>query len=205
VYRFNCIAWTDRQRDEWWPTCEVRRRDRAWRRWFGGPGRFDGPLWRPPGRCLALLLIPGSSRPLPAALTLIFSLVLLVILHHFIISAVHYDIKLDSIQLIYHRVCCTWKEHSVPTPPPSSTRGKAGRNHLNEEITPLLPKWDRRAIQPNLIKFRTCSALAPMWTPPINESAELWGKELSSQFTTNIGLTVEALDTPWYGHQKLHV
>ena len=24
-------------------------------------------------------------------------------------------------------------------PPPSSTRGKAGRNHLNEEITPLLP------------------------------------------------------------------
>jgi len=30
--------------------------------------------------------------------------------------------------------------HRVPTPqPPSSTLGKAGRNHLNEEITPLLP------------------------------------------------------------------
>jgi hypothetical protein len=31
--------------------------------------------------------------------------------------------------------------HRVPTltPLPSSTRGKAGRNHLNEEITPLLP------------------------------------------------------------------
>jgi hypothetical protein len=29
---------------------------------------------------------------------------------------------------------------SVPTPPPPSTRGKAGRNHLNEEInTPFLP------------------------------------------------------------------
>ncbi len=28
----------------------------------------------------------------------------------------------------------------VPTPtPPSSTRGKAGRNQLKEEITPLLP------------------------------------------------------------------
>jgi hypothetical protein len=30
--------------------------------------------------------------------------------------------------------------HRVPTPTlPSSTRGKAGRNRLNEEITPLLP------------------------------------------------------------------
>jgi len=30
--------------------------------------------------------------------------------------------------------------HRVPTPiPPSSTQGKAGRNHLNEEITRLLP------------------------------------------------------------------
>ncbi len=32
--------------------------------------------------------------------------------------------------------------HRVPTPTlPSSTRGKAGGNHLNEEITPLLPTW----------------------------------------------------------------
>ncbi len=37
----------------------------------------------------------------------------------------------------------------------------------------FFPHWDRRAIQPNHIKFRTCSALAPMWTPPIKESAEL--------------------------------
>jgi hypothetical protein len=29
--------------------------------------------------------------------------------------------------------------HRVPTPPPSSKRGKAGRNHLNEEMIPLLP------------------------------------------------------------------
>ncbi len=30
-------------------------------------------------------------------------------------------------------------EYRVPNPTPSSTREKAGRNHLNEEITPLLP------------------------------------------------------------------
>ncbi len=48
--------------------------------------------------------------------------------------------------------------HRVPTPtPPSSTRGKAGRKHLNEEITPPPPNWDRRAIQPKHIKFRTVS------------------------------------------------
>jgi hypothetical protein len=38
--------------------------------------------------------------------------------------------------------------------------------------TPL-PHGDRRGIQPNQIKFRTCSALAPLWTPPISKSAEL--------------------------------
>jgi hypothetical protein len=32
---------------------------------------------------------------------------------------------------------------------------------------PSPPHWDRRMIQPNQIKFRTCSA------PPINENAEL--------------------------------
>ncbi len=38
---------------------------------------------------------------------------------------------------------------------------------------PPTPHWYIRAIQPNHIKFRTCSALAPMWTPAIDESAEL--------------------------------
>ncbi len=38
---------------------------------------------------------------------------------------------------------------------------------------PPPPHWDWRVIQPNHIKFRTCSALAPMWIPPINQSAEL--------------------------------
>ncbi len=138
--------------------------------------------------------------------------------------------------------CCS--EPCVATtgcrPHPSySSRGKACWNHLNEEITPLLPtgagerysqtprapewmsprrNWDspnpppasecalpppqtkglgghtrlrlkgwrshnsddcRKSLalcllcEPNHIKFRTCSALAPMWTTRINESAEL--------------------------------
>ncbi len=58
-------------------------------------------------------------------------------------------------------------------PPPPPRVAKAGRKHLNKEITPPPPHWYRRAIQPNQIKFRTCSALAPLRTPPINESAEL--------------------------------
>ncbi len=59
-----------------------------------------------------------------------------------------------------------------PSPLPLRV-AKAGKNHLNEEITPPPPHWDWRAIQPNHIKFMTCSALAPMWTPSINESAKL--------------------------------
>jgi hypothetical protein len=34
-------------------------------------------------------------------------------------------------------LCCP--QGADPPPPTSYTRGKAGRNHLNEEITPLLP------------------------------------------------------------------
>ncbi len=63
---------------------------------------------------------------------------------------------------VYHRV----PTPRAPPPPflPSSTHWKAGRSHLNEEITPLLPSphWNRRAKLPNHIKIRTCSALAPM-------------------------------------------
>ncbi len=66
--------------------------------------------------------------------------------------------------------------HRVPTPPPPflySTRGKAGRNNLKRgKNYPPPPHWVGRAIQPSHIKFRTCSALSPMWTPPINESAD---------------------------------
>jgi hypothetical protein len=41
-----------------------------------------------------------------------------------------------------------------PPPRPSSARGKAGRNHLKEEITPLISTGiARRAIQPNHINL----------------------------------------------------
>jgi hypothetical protein len=49
-----------------------------------------------------------------------------------------------------------------PHPLPLGERRHAGRNHLNEEITPHPLHWDWRAIQPNHIKFRTWSTLAPM-------------------------------------------
>jgi hypothetical protein len=49
----------------------------------------------------------------------------------------------------------------VATPLPLHV-ARARKNHLNEEIIPPPPHWDRRAILPNHIKFRTCSALAPM-------------------------------------------
>jgi hypothetical protein len=52
--------------------------------------------------------------------------------------------------------------HRVLTPSPLPLRvAKVGRNQLNEENTPS-SHWDRRVIKPNHIKFRTCSALAPM-------------------------------------------
>jgi hypothetical protein len=57
-------------------------------------------------------------------------------------------------------VACT---HRMPTSPPLPLRvAKAGRNHLNEEITPLLPLGQVSVIAKPYIKFRTCSALAPM-------------------------------------------
>jgi hypothetical protein len=50
------------------------------------------------------------------------------------------------------------KLHRVPTLPTLPLGiAKAGKN---DYFPP--PHWDRRVIQPNHIKFRTCSALAPM-------------------------------------------
>jgi hypothetical protein len=71
---------------------------------------------------------------------------------------------LEKICLIYGRARRLTDVHSQDADPypTSSMRGKAGRNHLNEKITPPPPHWDRRAIQPNHFKFRTCSALSPM-------------------------------------------
>jgi hypothetical protein len=60
--------------------------------------------------------------------------------------------------------------HRVPTPTPTySTRGKEGRNHLNEKITPLLPT----GIGEQYSQTKSNLGHAPMGTPSINESAEL--------------------------------
>ncbi len=53
--------------------------------------------------------------------------------------------------------------HRVLTPLPLPLRlGTAGKNHLNDEIASAKP-----------YKFRTFSALVPLRTPHISESAEL--------------------------------
>ncbi len=47
-----------------------------------------------------------------------------------------------DIQYLFTRYLGS-SNHSSPTPTPtSSTRGEAGRNHLNQEITPTPPHWD---------------------------------------------------------------
>jgi hypothetical protein len=56
-----------------------------------------------------------------------------------------------------------------PLPPSSEDREKS----FERGNYPPPPHWDRRAMFPNHIKLRTCSALAPMRTPLLNESAEL--------------------------------
>jgi hypothetical protein len=61
-----------------------------------------------------------------------------------------------------------------PHPPPLRV-GKAGRNHLNEEITPLLPTGiGERYSQTMHVKLRTSSDLNSSYC--IKESAKLtWG------------------------------
>jgi hypothetical protein len=73
---------------------------------------------------------------------------------------------------------CAWREtseedHRVPTPiPPSSTLGKAGRNHLNEEITPLLPTGIGERYSQTISNLGH-AALLRRCELPHNESAEL--------------------------------
>jgi hypothetical protein len=56
-------------------------------------------------------------------------------------------------------------------PPPSSKPATAGRTSKIPLPHPP-PHWDRRATWPNHIKLMSSSALAPMWNPPVSESAE---------------------------------
>ncbi len=90
-----------------------------------------------------------------------------------------------------------WKSvrfwHRVPTSSPLTLCvAKTGKKSFERGNYPPPPHWDRRAIQPNVIKFKTCSALVPIWTPPINESAEL------TQGTLYLILYSEDFDTTAY-------
>ncbi len=59
-----------------------------------------------------------------------------------------------------------------PPPPFLNAPGRQVEINWTRKYPPP-PYWDRRAVQPNHIKFRTCSGLPPMWNPPINLSVEL--------------------------------
>ncbi len=63
--------------------------------------------------------------------------------------------------------------HRVPIPSPLPLREGRQVEIIWTRKLPPPPQWDRRVIQRNHIKFRTCSAHTPMWAPPINESGEL--------------------------------
>jgi hypothetical protein len=61
---------------------------------------------------------------------------------------------------------------------PFSTRGKAGRNHLNEEITPLLPTGIGERFSQTISNLGHAALLRRYELPPINESAELTQRAL---------------------------
>ncbi len=61
--------------------------------------------------------------------------------------------------------------HRVPIPTPFLYARDGRQKQFERGNYPPPPRYS--AIQPNHIKFRTCSALAPMRTPPINGSGEL--------------------------------
>ncbi len=66
-----------------------------------------------------------------------------------------------------HRTHISHTTGCRPRPPLPIARDSIGRNNLNNQITlpPPPPHWDRRAIEPNHIKFMSSSADAPLWTP----------------------------------------
>ncbi len=65
-------------------------------------------------------------------------------------------------------------QHRVPIASSLNPRREGRQVEIiwTRKLSPSSPS-EQRAIQPNNIKIRTRKALAPMWTPPINESAKL--------------------------------
>jgi hypothetical protein len=66
-------------------------------------------------------------------------------------------------------------KHSGRRPPPqlSVREGRAGRNHLNEEITSLLPTRIGERYSQTISNLGHVVLLRRCELPPINESAEL--------------------------------
>ncbi len=66
--------------------------------------------------------------------------------------------------------------HTLTTgcrPPPPLPWGKAGRNHLNEKVTPLLPSGIGERFSQTISNLGHASLLRRCELPPINESAEV--------------------------------
>jgi hypothetical protein len=72
---------------------------------------------------------------------------------------------------------CRWPwlhpQGADPHLPPTSTRGKAGRNHLTVEITPLLPSGISERFRQTLSNLGHAAHLRRCELPVMNESAEL--------------------------------
>ncbi len=62
---------------------------------------------------------------------------------------------------------CVSGPQGADPPPPSSARGKAGRNNLNEEITPFLPIGIGERYSQTISNL---GHAALMWTPPGGEA-----------------------------------
>jgi hypothetical protein len=76
------------------------------------------------------------------------------------------------------------RSHRVPTPTPhpsSSTRGKAGRNHFNEEITPLLSIWigERYSQSQTMSNLRHAVPLRRCELPPWRKMEQPYSPNLS--------------------------
>jgi hypothetical protein len=113
-------------------------------------GRLVGSHWLPycPNMITMRVFVVMDYQTGPAGSNLQFGLQY--------ISCAQYCIFTD-ISSLHDDLWSPVGNYRVPTPTP--LRGKAGRDPLNKYIYyPPPTHWDRRAIQPNHIKFRTCSA-----------------------------------------------
>ncbi len=65
------------------------------------------------------------------------------------------------------------KHRVMPPPPPAVRVGKAGKNHLYEEITPLLPPGIGERYSQTTSNIGHAALLRRSELPPINESVKL--------------------------------